>query len=480
MKSSETTYRQLADSVQGMIEQGTLRAGDRLPSLRRMARDYRVSVTTVMSAYEVLENRSLVDARDRSGFFVRARISSAERLPRRQVGNVAPCRIERPDIYEEVVSAINDPTIVPLGCAVPSKVVIPEKRLTSISAAVLRKYGAEAFSYSVSPGRPELRHQIVKRMLTAGVVTDHSKVIITSGATESLCVALEAVTKPGDLVAVETPTFFGILRIIEDMGLKVVEIPVSPSEGIDLDTLESAAAKHAIKACVVQPNFQNPTGNLMTAADRSRLVKLANKNDFVIIEDDLYADLAHDGNRPTSLMSHDTEGRVIHCGGVSKTIAPGLRVGWLVSENHHSKLQSVKHVRYMANPTLSELIVATFLSDGGYDRHLRRIRSAYQDNAIRMRDAIFAAFPEGTRVNSPIGGFVLWIQLPQSYDTEMLARDALQKRISMVPGSIFSASGNLKNSLRLSCGFPFSKTISDSIKTIGALCRNQGNQRFVK
>jgi DNA-binding transcriptional MocR family regulator len=473
MNAAETTYRQLADSVQGMIEGGTLRAGDRLPSLRSMARDYRVSVTTVMSAYEVLENRSLVDARNRSGFFVRARIPSAERLPKRQAASAAPRRIERPDMYEEVISAINDPTIVPLGCAVPSKVVIPDKRLASISAAVLRKYGAGAFSYSVSPGRIELRHQIVKRMLTAGVVTDPSKVIVTSGATESLCVALEAVTKPGDLVAVETPTFFGILRIIEDMGLKVVEIPVSPSEGIHLDTLESAAQKHPLKACVVQPNFQNPTGSLMSAADRSRLVKLADKNDFVIIEDDLYADLAYDGKRPTSLMAHDTAGRVIHCGGASKSIAPGLRVGWLVSESHLAQLQSVKNVRYMANPTLSELIVASFLSDGGYDRHLRRIRSAYQDNAMRMREAVFAAFPEGTRVNSPAGGFVLWIQLPQSYDAETLARDALEKRISMVPGSIFSASGNLKSSLRLSCGFPFSKLISDSIRTLGELCQRQ-------
>ena len=406
MKAAETTYRQLADSVQGMIEGGTLRAGDRLPSLRSMARDYRVSITTVMSAYEVLENRRLVDARNRSGFFVRARIPSAERLPKQQAASAAPRNIERPDMYEEVISAINDPTIVPLGCAVPSREIIPEKRLAGISAAILRKYGADAFSYSVSPGRIELRHQIVKRMLTAGVVTDHTKVITTSGATESLCVALEAVTKPGDLVAVETPTFFGILRIIEDMGLKVVEIPVSPSDGIHLDTLESAAEKHPLKACVVQPNFQNPTGSLMSTADRSRLIKIANKNDFVIIEDDLYADLAYDGVRPTSLLAHDTEGRVIHCGGASKSIAPGLRVGWLVSEKYQSQLQSVKNVRYMANPTLSELIVATFLSDGGYDRHLRRIRSAYRDNAMRLREAIFAAFPEGTRVNSPAG----WIR----------------------------------------------------------------------
>ena len=473
MNQAETTYRQLADSVQGMIESGTLRAGDRLPSLRSMARDYRVSVTTVMSAYEVLENRSLVDARNRSGFFVRARIPSADRIPKRQEASAAPRSIERPDMYDEVISAINDPSIVPLGCAVPSKEIIPEKRLAGISAAVLRKYGADAFSYSVSPGRIELRHQIVKRMLTAGVVTDPSNVITTSGATESLCVALEAVTKPGDLVAVETPTFFGILRIIEDMGLKVVEIPVSPSDGIHLDTLESAAEKHSLKACIVQPNFQNPTGSLMSDADRSRLVKLANRHDFLIIEDDLYADLAYDGVRPTSLLAYDTQGRVIHCGGASKSIAPGLRVGWLVSEKYQSQLQSVKNVRYMANPTLSELIVATFLSDGGYDRHLRRIRSAYQDNAMRMREAVFSAFPEGTRVNSPAGGFVLWIQLPQSYDAEMLARDALEKRISMVPGSIFSASGNLVNCLRLSCGFPFSKLISDSISTIGVLCKKQ-------
>ena len=281
--------------------------------------------------------------------------------------------------------------------------------------------------------------------------------------------ALAAVTRPGDLVAVETPTFFGILRIIEDLGLRVVEIPLCPSDGMDLDALEEAAAKHPVKACVVQPNFQNPTGSLMTAASRSRLVKLAEKHDFMIVEDDL----AYDGERPPSLLADDRAGRVIHCGGVSKTLAPGLRVGWLVSQNHQARLQSVKNVRFTANPTLSELIVATYLADGGYDRHLRRLRRIYQDQAMQMRESVFAVFPEGTRVNAPLGGFVIWVQLPRSYDAEQLARDAMEEGISLVPGTIFSASGSLKNCLRLSCGFPFTGRTGNALVTLGALCAKQ-------
>lgn len=468
-----TTYRQLADALQGLIEGGTLQAGDRMPSLRGLARDYRVSVTTAMSAYEVLENRGLVEARARSGFFVIPRISTADRLPGRPDANSRPRSIEKPGIYERVMAAVNDPAIIPLGCAVPSDELIPATRLASVSNAVLRKHGAGAFRYSVNPGRIELRHQVAKRMLGAGAVVGHEDIITTTGATESICVALAAVTRPGDVVAVEMPTYFGILRILEDLGLRVVEVPTCPTDGIDLDRLDEVLSQHPVKACMVQPNFQNPTGSVMSEANRSRLMKLADRHDFILIEDDLYGELVYSGSRPTSLLALDRNGRVIHCGGVSKSLSPGLRVGWLASRAFREPLMKAKNVRFTFNPTLSELTVAAFLADGGYDRHLRRIRQLFQNQLMRMREQIFQAFPEGTKVNSPCGGFVLWVQLPKAFDAERLAEDALDHGISVVPGTIFSASRGLRNCLRLSCGARFTPRIEHAVKVIGRLCAGQ-------
>lgn len=471
--TEKPTYRQLADDLQVMIEKETLRICDKMPSLRKLARDHGVSLTTVQSAYEVLEARGLIEARPRSGFFVCPRIRVEDRLPVMPAGRKRAAQVERPDFYEEVMAAINDPEIVPLGCAVPSDEVYPVKMLTRLSNAALRKYGAEAFRYTISPGRRELRHEVALRLLGAGATVTEEDVITTTGATEAIVVALSAVTKPGDLVAVEMPTFFGILRIVESLKLKVVEIPLCPIMGMNMDFLDEVSAEQSIKACLVQPNFQNPTGSVMGKADRERLATLAAEREFAIIEDDLYGDLVYEGKRPTSMLAHDKAGRVIHCGGVSKTLSPGLRVGWMVSKGYGEVLRAVKSVSFSASSTISEMTVASFFAEGGFDRHLRRIRQIYQDQSMMMRDAVFAAFPEGTRVNAPRGGFVLWVQLPRQFDCEQLAKDALHEGISVAPGTIFAATDALRNCLRLNCGFGADVRIAGAIKRLGELCREQ-------
>ncbi|MDF1752184.1 MAG: PLP-dependent aminotransferase family protein [Verrucomicrobiales bacterium] len=471
--AEKTTYRQLADDLQIMIEKQTLRICDRMPSLRTLARDRGVSLTTVQSAYEVLENRGLIEARPRSGFFVCPRIRREDRLPVMPTGRIEAARVERPDFYEEVMTAINDPEIVPLGCAIPSDEVYPAKTLSRISNAALRKHGAKAYRYTISPGRRELRHEVALRMLGAGFSATEEDVITTTGATEAIVVALSALTKPGDLVAVEMPTFFGILRIIETLRLKVVEIPVCPIQGMNMDFLDEVSSTHDIKVCIVQPNFQNPTGSVIGKADRERLASLAVERDFAIVEDDLYGDLVYEGKRPTSMLAHDKGRKVIHCGGVSKTLSPGLRVGWLVSKGYRKELLAVKNVACSATSTLSEMIVAGFYSDGGFDRHLRRVRQIYQDQSMLMRDAVFDSFPEGTKVNMPTGGFVLWVQLPRNFDSEKLAVDALNEGISVAPGTIFTASDSLRNCLRLNCGFGSDERIPKAIKRLGKLCMSQ-------
>ncbi|SHJ66780.1 transcriptional regulator, GntR family [Rubritalea squalenifaciens DSM 18772] len=471
--NEKTAYLELADDLQQLIQSGSLRVGDRMPSIRQLAHDKHVSITTIQSAYEVLENRGFVEARPRSGYYVRPRVPASNRLPAQPESSRKLSTVERPDLFDEVFAAVNNPDIVPLGCAVPYDGFYPTAKLASLSNKAFRDHGASALRYSLSPGRIELRKQVSKRMLRSGATVSPDEIIITSGATEAITIALSTCCKPGDLVAVEAPTFFGILRIIESLRLKVIEIPVCPINGIDIDVLDEISDKHPIKACVVQPNFQNPTSSVIPHESRNRLVKLAQQRDFTLIEDDLYGDLTFDNDRPTSLLAHAGGENVIHCGGVSKTLSPGLRVGWLAARSGHAEMTAIKNISFTSNPTVSELVVASFLADGGYDRHLRRIRQRYQSQVLQMRESIFKNFPEGTRVNSPRGSFVLWVQLPLQVDCERVAHEAMSRGISITPGSIYSASKSLTNYLRINGGYPMDERIRQAIRTVGKLCQQQ-------
>ncbi len=463
-------YQDLADRLASSIRGGTFPPGDRLPSVRRLSREHGVSISTVIEAYARLEGQGLVEARARSGYFAKVLPPKLDRLPRAAAHAPKPVKIECASIFEAVMDAVADPRVVPFGAAVPDDAIIPHARLASLANAVVRRLGAAAFRYNLPPGRRELRTAVAKRLLAAGIQAAPDEILTTQGATEAVSLALRAVTKPGDLVAVETPTFFGLLHLVRDLGLKVLEIPVCPSEGLMVDALKTALAKHRITACLVQPNFQNPLAGLMPPEAKRRLVALAETHDFTLIEDDLYGDLIHHGERPCSLARYDTTGRVIHCGAVSKTLAPGLRVSWIVPGRHYAEVRHLKHVHNPANSTLSELVVAEFFNAGGYDRHLRRVRTLYARQCAEMRRAVIEHIPEA-RVNDPRGGFVLWVEMPAGFDAERFAVRAFEEKISLVPGSIFSPTCGLQHCFRLSCGFAFDERTHAAIRTLGRIAK---------
>jgi len=466
-------YQTIADRLSLLIEGGTFPPGSRLPSVRKVSREQRVSVTTVLEAYGRLLDRGLIESRARSGYFVSPPRIIPGQLPRPVTGSSRPVAVQCSAIFKAVMDAVADPKVVPFGAAVPGDELLPSGRLTSITNAVVRRHGAAAFRYTMAPGRRELRMAISRRMLSAGVDAAPESIITTQGATESMALALRATTTPGDLVAVEAPTFFGILQLIKELELKVVEIPMFASSGMDLDRLEDLAAKHPLKACIVQPSYQNPLGSCMSPDAKRRLVDLAEAHDFVLIEDDLYGELGHGGPRPLALAHYDRDGRVIHCGSVSKSIAPGLRVGWVIPGEQIERICELKRVLYPANPTVSELVVAEFLDAGGYERHLQRCRTHYAERCSTIREAILKAFPDGTKVNCPQGGFVLWIEMAEDFDSEKFAVEAFAKGISLIPGSLFSPTCKLKNCLRLSCGHEFDARAIKAIKQLGRIASKQ-------
>lgn len=462
-------YEALALDFAQLITTGAFRPGDRLPSVRRTSRERRLSISTVTEAYRRLEDQGLIEARERSGYFVRARNLCPTKTPRPSQAGNRPIEVGCASIFASVMEAVANPHVTPFGAAVPSDAIVPSARLASISAAMIRRHGPQAFLYSISPGRKEFRAALSKRLLAAGITATPDDIVITTGATEAIILALRATTKPGDLVAVETPTFFGILNLVRDLGLKVIELPVCPVDGVDLQAVEEAAKMHPISAVVVQPNFQNPLGSLMPVERKQQLANLSVKHGFSIIEDDLYGDLAYDGSRPAAVASMTD--RVIYIGAASKTIAPGLRIGWMVPGRHLARVKALKAVHSPAGPTLSEMIMTEFLEAGGCDRHLRRVRSIYREQSLRVREAILTEFPDTCRINQPRGSFLLWVEMEPDFDAEAFARSAFAEGISLVPGSIFSPSCGLTNCFRISCGFPVDDRAMKAIKTLGRLAR---------
>src|SRR6478735_3988683 len=467
MKAAVPIYQELASRLAGLIRAGTFTAGDRLPSVRQASREHQVSITTVTEAYRILADQGVIAARPRSGYYVPPPVLDLATIPSTARHFSKPIRIQPSALFESVMNLVENRSVVPFAGAAPDESIIPSAKLASITAAVMRKFKADALRYTPPVGRRELRLALSRRLLVTGIQATADEIITTHGATEALRLALRATTRPGELVAVETPTYFGILHLVRDLGLRAIEIPVCPIDGMKLDALEMALKKHRIAACVVQPNFQNPIGCVMSPEAKKRLANLSDHHGFAIIEDDVYGELSHDDHRPSSISLHG--GKVIHCGSISKTLAPGLRVGWMVAGIYQEEVRRLKTIQSPWNATLSELVVAQFLAAGGYDRHLRRIRQLYARQCTLTRQAVIRHFPKSCRVNQPAGGFVLWIEMPAGFDAETFTVDAVAKGISLVPGSLFSPSGGLKNCFRLSCGFAFGPRTLEAISTLGKL-----------
>lgn len=464
-------YEHLADELGQAIDRGALRAGDRLPSVRRLAQERSVSVATVLEAYLRLENAGLIEVRPKSGHFVRRRALSTPE-PRTPRACTTASRVTVSDAYTKILEAMRDPELLPFGCATIDPSYLPIAALNRIVNQVTREMTTVGARYEGAPGLLTLRRQIARRAVDAGVVMSEHDVCTTIGATEGLSLALRAVAKPGDVIAVESPAYFGVLQIIAGLGMRAIEIPANPRTGLDVGALEDMLRTSTVRALVCSPTLLNPLGSIMPDEERERLVRVTRRYDLPIIEDDVYAELVFDGSRPRPLRAFagpSEESHVVTVSSVSKTLAPGYRVGWIAGGRWHDQIVRLKYGQSLACPTLPGMAVAEFLASGGYDRHLRRLRSAIAGNVARYREAIATLFPEGTRVSSPRGGFVLWVELPPGVDALQLHEQALRKRIVIAPGPLFSARQRFTNFIRISAGTPWSDRVADGLKALARL-----------
>jgi len=469
-------YEELASFVAGLVDKGTLRPGSRAPSLRRISRDRRASLSTALKAYQLLEDRGILEARPRSGYYVTRRPAASLDIPALSQPPGTPTSVAIAATVLNLVQYASDPRLVPLGCAVPSPELLAAGQLDRFLARAARIKGVDYNVYTAPKGDAALRQELCRRALRCGQGWSPEDVVVTCGCTEAVTLELKAVARPGDTIAIESPTYFGLLHVLEALGLKALEMPTDAEAGIDIAALAHALDQKSVAACLFSSSFNNPLGCTMPDAKKLEFLRLLTRHSVPLIEDDIYGDIFFGAERPKPFGALDPAANTIYCSSFSKTIAPGYRIGWLMAGRHTQTVLQQKLASTLATPALTQAALADLLSCGGYDSHLRRIRRVFADNIDRMTRAIEQSFPAGTRVSRPAGGFVLWVELPQPADTRVLFGEAVRRGICFAPGDAFSATGRYQHCLRLSCGYGWDRRIEAGVETIGALAVAQARQ----
>ncbi len=466
---SDFHYVRLANELEDKIIQGVFQIGERLPSIRELHKRTGLSISTVYQTYIELEKRSLIEAKPKSGYYVRD-IPCELALPVSRKDLAAPSTLKAENLLSKVASTLGDKRLLQLGCTLISPELLPLKQF-SRSIRSISRYDMESIvNYGEPEGALKLRKELTKRLISVGSSPVRvGDIIVTNGCMEALALSLRAVAKKGDVIAVESPTYFSLLRLIQDLGMAALEIPTHPQTGVDMQSLKGALALNPVRACLFISNFQNPLGSVIPDENKEELVHFLNEKGIPIIEDDIYGDLNFEEPRPNTLKSFDRKGLVLYCSSFSKTLAPGLRVGYALPGNFLEKVKILKITTTITSPTLNQLILAEFLQSGSYERHLRRLRNALKNQVRRSTMAIARHFPSGTRVTAPNGGFMLWTEMPKQVSSLEVFGEALKERISVVPGLICSNSDRYRHFLRISCGFPWNERMEDGFQTLGRI-----------
>ena len=465
-----TRYEQVAEKILGLIENGVLKEGERIPSMRQLAAELGVSVNTVKEAYWTLEKNNHIEAVPQSGFYVKKRAREHEPVLL-DPSQMDPQQVGLCQIYGAFQYSGKYSPELNLGISNLHPDFWPVEKLGKCMKEALRYHDLDSFSYVMSPGYPELRQQIARLGLSGGMDLNPEGIIITNGCHEAIFLTLMTVCKPGDTVVFESPIYFSSLQLLRRLNLKLIEIPASVKEGMSLDTLKFVLDNHPVKAVFTIPNFNNPLGFVMPDEKKKEMVKLLEKYKVTLIEDDIYGDLYYEA-RPATCKSYDTTGNVILCSSITKTVAPGLRIGWVVpGDAYYDEITRLKTLLNISTAGINQIAAARFLKEGGYDRHMRNLRLSLKSQVIEVRNCILENFPEGTTVTEPAGGSLLWVTLPEGIDALTIYHEALKKNILIAPGCLFSIRQRFANCMRINAGH-WNEKIRKAILYLGKLCRD--------
>ena len=464
-------YLQVANGVEKMITDDILKIGDKLPSVRLLSEEYGISMGTAFQAYYHLEGKGLIESRPKSGYYVRFNFKRFPDLPKVIQPEPISSEVSVKDTIASIYGDVASPIKMNFAIAVPDASLLPTAKINKSVIHALRKSKDHCIGYENTQGNIDLRKQIVKLAFNWGGKFKTDDIIVTSGCLEAINLCLRAVTQNGDTVAVESPNYFGIYQSLENMGLKVVEISSNPSTGLDIDCLEKSIDKFNVKACIVTPNFNNPSGSCMPEENKKRLVEVITKHNIALIEDDIYGELYFGRSRPRTCKYYDTKGLVMHCASLSKSLAPGYRIGWTIPGKFTEDVKQIKRISDISSPSLTQVAMAHFLGNGRYEYHLKNLRKALHTQYLKYTQAIIQYFPEGTKLSRPQGGFVLWVELPGKVNASKLRLEAMKHHISVVPGKIFSVRCNYHNFIRISFGKPWNEDMDYGLMMLGKIVK---------
>lgn len=464
-------YMHIAEGIEQQILSQVLGTGDKLPSVRLLSRQHDVSISTCLQAYYHLEGKGLIESRPQSGYYVRF---NPLRFPQKVAKSDPPLSARNKNV-EAIISEVYDdfvmPGLVRFSLSVPAPEMLPLAKLNKAMVQALRELPASGTSYEQIHGNEELRRQIALWSIHWGGHLQPQDIITTAGCMNAIAYCMMALTQRGDTIAVESPVYFGTLRLANSMGLKVLELPTDPDTGVDPDDVKHALQKHNVKACFFVTNFSNPLGYCMPDAQKEALVKMLARHGVPLIEDDLYGDVYFGKTRPRSCKSFDEEGNVLWCGSYSKTLAPGYRVGWVAPGKYMDKIKRLKLYHSITSATPQQQAIANFLAAGRYEHHLRQLRQTLHSNSLQYINAIGEHFPQGTKVTNPKGGFGLWVEMDKKIDSYRLYQEAMFHKISIAPGSMFTLQERYGNCMRLSLGMPWTPQVARALKTLGGLVK---------
>lgn len=464
-----------------MISEGMLQAGDRIFSVRQASQTYQVSISTVIKAYDLLEQEGVIACLPQSGYFVAhhmPRLSGRSAGAAPQTGATlqephaqrnATGAMSRVDIVMSTLRAIREFGIIPLGSPFPDPQLFPIKKIQHYEKSLAETHHDWGVLTDLPPGNPGLRQAIARRYLEFGMDIPPQEVVITHGATEGIQLCLQAVARPGDNIAIETPGYYALAHAVERLGMKPIEIATDPQQGMRLDALQAVCDNVAIKAVLLTSNFQNPLGALMPECNKSSLTQFLAERQIPLIEDDVYQELYFDSAPPKPLKFYDQAGLVLHCGSFSKSLAPGYRVGWVSAGRYQAALEQLMFLNSIAIASAPQIAISKWMRRAQHAQHLRQLRHTLKSNAILMRNCVEASFPTGTWISNPRGGYVLWLKLPGNSDALKLYHIALSQGISIAPGPVFSRNMGLTQYLRLNFSHPWTPVMEQAVRKLGEL-----------
>jgi 2-aminoadipate transaminase len=465
--------QQLVDVIAAAIERGELAPDEQLPPTRELAELADVNHLTAVRAYRRLRELGLVTAHVGRGTFVRG--AGGGPAPARVTDSIGwqryalPPNVERygDRVLGEMHRQATTEGLVPLSVGYPSERLFPMDEIAAAFTATLSEQGARALQYSDVQGTPELAAEIAGLSSSRGAPEDPDDILITSGAAQALSLTCHAILRPGDVAACEDPSFTSVIRAMSDSGAEVVAVPVD-EDGLDVDALESLLARREIKLLALQPRLQNPTGRDLSPERRGRLIDLARRHGFFILEDGIYGDLRFAGEDPRSLRS-EAPAHVVYVDSLSKTVSGGLRIGWVAASGPVlDRIVAAKRTHDIHSPTLTQLAMARYLASGAYPAQAERARTFYRERLEAMAGSIERHLGAVASYVEPLGGGHLWVALDLDADERELADEAVRQGVAYIPGNAMRVEARPELNMRLSFGYLEPDEIDEGLRRLAA------------